>query len=248
MKTRPTMRNNLWPALLCILLIVALACALSGCNIENPDDVAANETDEVATNEGDEYIDTDGATDPSAEEYDKYGQAQTQEYDAEAQKDRYQTDPVPEGKPQPVEPESAKVDKSKSGTCTLYIECSTILNNMDNFNAKKMDVLPSNGVIYAKKQVTFYKGESVYDVLLRECQKNRIHMEYSWTPIYNSHYIKGINNLYEFDCGELSGWMYSVNGWFPNYGVSRYQVSEGDSLEFHYSCDLGSEFGQKWLN
>ena len=26
------------------------------------------------------------------------------------------------------------------------------------------------------------------------------------TPIYNSHYVEGINNIYEFDCGELR-WM-----------------------------------------
>lgn len=40
--------------------------------------------------------------------------------------------------------------------------------------------------------------------------------------MYNSAYIEGINNLYEFDCGSLSGWMYKVNEWFPNYGCSRY--------------------------
>ena len=27
--------------------------------------------------------------------------------------------------------------------------------------------------------------------------------EFEVTPVYNSNYIEGINNLYEFDCGEL---------------------------------------------
>ena len=57
-------------------------------------------------------------------------------------------------------------------------------------------------------------------------------MEFEDTPMYNSAYIEGINNLYEFDCGELSGWMYKVNGWFPNYGCSRYQLKEGDTIEW----------------
>ena len=84
----------------------------------------------------------------------------------------------------------------------------------------------------------------MFDILKRETQKNNIHMEFSFTPLYNSSYIEGIANIYEFDCGELSGWMYSVNGWFPNYGISRYKVSDGDSIEFHYTCDLGADLKQ----
>ena len=48
-------------------------------------------------------------------------------------------------------------------------------------------------------------GESVYDVLQRVCKANKIHMESSFTPVYNSAYIEGIHNLYEFDVGKLSG-------------------------------------------
>ena len=80
-------------------------------------------------------------------------------------------------------------------------------------------------------------------MLLRETRKRKIHMEYSFTPVYNSSYIEGIANLYEFDCGELSGWMYCVNDWYPNYGVSRYQVKAGDEIVFNYTCDLGRDLG-----
>ena len=63
------------------------------------------------------------------------------------------------------------------------------------------------------------------------------------TPIYNSAYIEGIHNLYEFDVGEGSGWMYSVNGWYPNYGCSRYALQDGDVVEWRYTCDLGYDVG-----
>ena len=99
-------------------------------------------------------------------------------------------------------------------------------------------------MIYGPSTVTFYEGESVYDVLLREMQNNRIHMESVFTAMYNSAYVEGINNLYEFDCGRWSGWMYCVNGWYPNYGCSRYQVQEGDVIEWHYTCDLGRDLGR----
>jgi hypothetical protein len=160
-----------------------------------------------------------------------------------AEKDKYLTDPVPEGKPMPVEPEDQQVNTAQTYTCTFSIECSTILNNLDMLDPEKLEMVPSNGTILATTSVTFYAGESVFDVLQRLCRDKGIHMEASWTPIYNSAYIEGIHNLYEFDCGSLSGWMYRVNGWYPNYGCSRYQLQQGDVVQWRYTCDMGSDIG-----
>lgn len=156
--------------------------------------------------------------------------------------DQYFTDPVPEGKPLPVEPQDAIITNQEY-TCFLSVRCDTILNNMSWLDPEKVELVPADGVIFAKREVSFYEGESVFDVLLREMKQNKIHMEYESTPIYNSAYIEGIANLYEFDCGELSGWMYQVNGWFPNYGCSRYQLMPGDRVEWVYTCDLGADVG-----
>lgn len=161
--------------------------------------------------------------------------------------DKYKTDPVPEGKPMPVEPEDQEVDKKKTYTCTFSIECSTILNNLSDLDPDKRELVLSNGVILAPTKVTFYEGESVFDVLQRVCKEKDIHLESSWTPIDNSAYIEGIHNLYEFDCGELSGWVYRVNGWYPNYGCSRYQLADGEKVEFRYTCDLGKDVGCDWM-
>ena len=73
-------------------------------------------------------------------------------------------------------------------------------------------------------------------------------MEFSNTPIYNSAYIEGIGNLYERDVGDLSGWMYSVNGWFPNYGCGRYALKDGDVVEWVYTCDLGADVGDDYMS
>lgn len=163
------------------------------------------------------------------------------------ERDEYLTDPVPAGKPLPVEPEDTEVDTNVSYTCTLSIECSTIFNNLSMLDENKRELLPSDGVIFATQRVFFYEGESVYDVLARTCRENGIHMEASFTPLYNSSYIEGIGNLYEFDCGSLSGWTYRVNGWYPNYGCSRYQLCDGDTVEWRYTCDLGRDVGCDWL-
>ncbi len=157
-------------------------------------------------------------------------------------KDAYQTDPVPEGKPAPVEPENVQISDA-AHTCTLSISCATLLVNLDLLDPEKKELVPENGVILPATQVTFYEGESVFNVLQRTCKQQGIHMEFVNTPIYNSAYIEGIHNLYEFDAGDLSGWMYRVNGWFPNYGCSRYALQPGDVIEWVYTCDLGQDVG-----
>ncbi|MBR3395370.1 MAG: DUF4430 domain-containing protein [Firmicutes bacterium] len=157
-------------------------------------------------------------------------------------KDKYLTDPVPEGKPAPVEPQDVTVT-DVAHTCTISIECKTILDHMDWLDPEKVELVPEDGIILAPVTVTFYEGESVFNVLQRTCRQNGIHMEFENTPMYNSAYIEGIHNLYEFDCGELSGWMYSVNGWFPNYGCSRYALQAGDVIRWVYTCDLGYDVG-----
>lgn len=158
-------------------------------------------------------------------------------------KDRYRTDPTPAGKPKPIEPQDAKQNTRKAFYCTLSIDCKSILSNRNRLNQDKMSVLPPDGVIFKSQKVVFYEGESVFDILLRETKKNKIQMEYKSTPVYNSGYIEGIQNIYEFDCGSLSGWSYEVNGWYPNYGCSRYLLKDGDVVKWRYTCDLGRDVG-----
>ncbi len=166
----------------------------------------------------------------------------TMEINPETGKDKYLTDPVPEGKPMPVEPQDVTIG-STAYTCTISISCSTIIDNMDLCDPAKKDLVPVDGWILRPMTVTFYEGESVFNVLQRVCKQQKIHMEFENTPIYNSAYIEGINNLYEFDVGELSGWMYKVNEWFPNYGCSRYGLKNGDVICWVYTCDLGNDIG-----
>lgn len=162
-------------------------------------------------------------------------------------KDKYQTDAVPAGKPQPVEPQEQET-KDNTLTCVISINCSTILDNMEYLKKGKEDLVPDDGWILKPTSVTFKEGESVFDILQKTCKQNKIHMEFNINPVYNSAYINGINNLYEFDCTSGSGWMYSVNDWFPNYGISRYQVQNGDTIKLIYTCDYGYDIGAEYIS
>ncbi len=126
-------------------------------------------------------------------------------------------------------------------TCTLSIRCDTILENISLLKEEKRDIVPQDGIILNERKVKFFEGDSVFDVLLRETQNNKIHFEYIDTPMYNSAYIEGIANIYEFDCGSLSGWIYHVNGQNPKTGCSQYILEQGDRIEWIYTCDLGND-------
>lgn len=139
--------------------------------------------------------------------------------------------------------EASEVVTEKVNVCTFYVECKTILDNSENMKADKKEFLPADGVILKETAVTFRDGETVFDVLKRVCKANGIQMESSYTPGYDNYYIEGINQIYEKDCGTKSGWMYSVNGDFPNYGCSDYVLKDGDRVEWRYTCDLGEDIG-----
>ena len=186
----------------------------------------------------DQEITNSEFTDPDSEE-----PTPTMEIDPETGKDRYQTTPAPEGRPVPVEPQDVIVGDG-SFTVTLSVRCDNILDNMILLDREKHELVPDDGVIFPVTVVTAYEGESVFNVLQREMRRAGIHMTFRNTPIYNSAYITAINNLNEFDVGELSGWMYRVNGWYPNYGCSRYQLEPGDVIEWHFTCDRGRDLGE----
>ena len=157
----------------------------------------------------------------------------------ESETDIYLTDPVPEGMPEPVEPQDAVIEDVEY-TCTFSIICDSLLGDgADELDPDKLELVPEDGVIFPETEVVFYGGESVFNVLSRVCRQNSIHMEFVDTPLYNSAYIEGIANLYEFDAGEFSGWLYTVNGWQPNYGSSRYALKDGDVVVWSYSLDVG---------
>lgn len=136
---------------------------------------------------------------------------------------------------------SSNSEKNTKLQCTISIDCKTILKNKDKLDSAKKDFVPSNGVILKTTKVTFEKGDSVHDILKKVCRSHNIHMESEYTPAYKSAYVEGIHQLYEFDCGEQSGWMYSVNGWYPNYGSSNYKVKDGDVIRWVYTCENGKD-------
>lgn len=145
-------------------------------------------------------------------------------------------------KPKPENNQTITSPKPKNKTVTIAISCKTAINN--GLNKKPgFSHLPSNGIILQNMKVEFSEGDTVFNILVKVTRKKGIHMEYRGSG--SNTYIEGINNLYEFDGGSNSGWMYSVNGVYPNYGVGAYKVKSSDVIKFNYTCNLGADLGAR---
>jgi hypothetical protein len=98
-------------------------------------------------------------------------------------------------------------------------------------------------VILAAAAYEIKEGESALELLKRITRKAKIQMEYQGAKGFA--YVEGIDNLYEFDHGAESGWMYKVNGAFPDKGAGSYTVNPGDTIEWLYTLDLGKDLGNR---
>lgn len=125
--------------------------------------------------------------------------------------------------------------------CTISISCTTVLSHMDDLTPGKEAIVPENGWMLGTVTVTLEEGDTVFTVLQRVTREYGIALEFSISPIYSTAYIEGIGNLYERDCGTGSGWLYAVNGAFPNVGCSEYAVSDGDTIAWLYTCEMGAD-------
>ncbi|MCI8496901.1 MAG: DUF4430 domain-containing protein [Clostridiales bacterium] len=136
---------------------------------------------------------------------------------------------------------------SESQTVTLSIRCDEVLMHYSQLDKslQSEEYVPPDGVILAPDEYVLREGDTVFDLLHRAVRHNQIPFEYQGADnsAFGSVYVQGIHYLYEFSCGETSGWIYRVNGEVPDQGCSQYLLQDGDVVEWVYSCDLGQDAG-----
>lgn len=150
--------------------------------------------------------------------------------------DKTETAYRPERSPSP-----AKEPKEGMVTGTVTIDCTRLQNNMDALDANLRGFVPASGYIVRGQSFQLKEGANAYMALQAVCKELDIQLDASYTPFYNSYYIKGIGYLYEKNAGRKSGWLYSVNGEIPKVGVSSYTIREGDEVTFMYTCNGGND-------
>ena len=125
--------------------------------------------------------------------------------------------------------ETLPAKENAVGSVTLTIRCDAALEKNSS------GALPADGALLETVSFAIAPGDTVYDILLEAAQTYGIRLD------AGAGYVSGIADLYELDCGELSGWVYLVNGVQPPVGCAEYVLSDGDRIEWHYSLELGRD-------
>ena len=117
------------------------------------------------------------------------------------------------------------------GQVTLTIRCDRVAGQASH--------IPEDGVILAQSSFPLAAGDTVYTILTDAARAHGIHMEASGAN--GLMYVHGIGNIYEFDFGDLSGWVYLVNGESASVGCDQYTPQSGDHIEWHYTLEMGRD-------
>ncbi len=128
-------------------------------------------------------------------------------------------------------------------TVTVTADCGNALLNMERIDEgiNPKSVIPADGVVLYPCEVTVPEGSNAFDALIAAAKKDKVQVDYNGSSY--GVYINSIGYVYEFGFGSTSGWLFRVNDGFPQSSAGTYTLSEGDYVEFIYTCDLGDVSG-----
>ncbi len=124
-------------------------------------------------------------------------------------------------------------------TASISIRCDVIKGEAPH--------VPDDGVVLEEVEITLPEGSTSYDLLVEACKANKLHLDKE-ASAFGSAYVKGMANIYEFDFGELSGWMYCVNDHYSDIGAGEYKLKDGDHIQWHYTKELGRDLGSEFFH
>lgn len=87
--------------------------------------------------------------------------------------------------------------------------------------------------ILAAEKVSFQDGDTIYDILMQAAKKHGIQVDSRGSGA--TAYVEGIDNIYEFDYGVKSGWIFKQNGSSLTRSVGVMKVKAGDSIQCLYT-------------
>lgn len=123
---------------------------------------------------------------------------------------------------------------------TVTVDCRRAAEALAESGAPSLPIdVPQDGVMLPATQVRLESGATAFDALISAAREARLQVDYSGT-VYGV-YVSGIGHLYEMDFGDMSGWIFRVNGETPDVSAGSFTLSEGDSVEFLYTCNMGND-------
>lgn len=205
-----------------IIVLIPSACSMVPADIKASQPAAeepqiSSEASPSAENDRKENISIDGQTDKKADgNSDKNTSDSTEDVNSPPLSKAKPENPK-QTKTAPETKDSEPAKKNEGVTISIYIK-----------DEKRYILSPVD--------IAFIDGDSVFDVLKNVTRQNGIHMESSGRS--ESVYIEGIDNIYEFDKGPKSGWLFYINGKRAEKGAGAVKVKSGDIIEWIYTTDF----------
>jgi hypothetical protein len=135
------------------------------------------------------------------------------------------------------EKEDEKEDEKKLIQCTISIICPVLADDPSAMQEAYRNYIPGDGVLLETSTVTIKEGSSVFDLLKAVCQAKDIRLDAEYSSLYSGSYVRGIGHLYERRAGDMSGWLYKVNGVIPQKGASSYKLKDNDNVVWGYTIN-----------
>jgi len=129
---------------------------------------------------------------------------------------------------------AAPVKTDVIGEVTLCIRCDTVSGRASH--------IPTDGVLLTPTRFPIAPGDTVFSVLTDAARTCGLHMESSGA--IGMRYVSGLGHLHEYDFGDLSGWLYYVNNESPGVGCEQLVLSDGDVIQWLYTCDMGGDLSR----
>lgn len=137
-------------------------------------------------------------------------------------------------------PEEYYAETPENGiTVRVGAECTSALERLGDIDesVNPLSVIPEDGIILPLDEISLPEGATAFDALIEAARSRRIRIDYTGSSY--GVYVRGIGFVYEFGFGSESGWTYRVNGYVPQMSAGAYELSDGDTVEFIYTCELG---------
>ena len=115
---------------------------------------------------------------------------------------------------------------------TLLSACSAKDENI----SCTISIETNESIILGETTVKFAEGSSVFDILKKVTRENKIQMESRGLGALV--YVSGIDNLYEFDSGPQSGWIFYVNDIRGDESSGKVTAVEGDIIKWVYVLEV----------
>lgn len=134
---------------------------------------------------------------------------------------------------------SSQKENKSNDHVTVSIHVKPIFDHEEELKDNKKEYVPDDGMVLTSEMVNFEEGDTIMNVLKKAAKQQNVVIDFEAgaQSSTGSSFIKGINQIYNGDCGAMSGWMYKVNGEWAEVPADQMKAEKQQNIEWVFICD-----------